>query len=203
MRARAAIWGKQAVHGGDHRRLMRVARQAEGQVIEGTIKIGGGSRGGFAHPDQAEMPVIGHHRGWAKRVDVFGRQQVPRHDQFAQTPVQHGAEPFAGAKPVRLCKGFRQRHLIRLQRIRQSTRAQQRQVQRRLPQRRQGDDARRSRFDHAFQIHHLGKDDPRLDLRHAVDGGDFRQQTARRAGCTGEDIGKAVAFVKGIARLGQ
>ena len=67
----ASVRGKQSVHGGDHRRLMRATRQAEGQVIEGPIEIGCRGRSRFAHPDQAEMPVIRHHGRGAKRVDVF------------------------------------------------------------------------------------------------------------------------------------
>ena len=90
-----------------------------------------------------------------------------------------------------------------MQRIGQASRPQQRQVQRRPPQRRQGYDARRCWFDHALQVHHRGKYDPRLDLRHTIYGGDFGQQATRRAGRTCKDIGKAVTFVKGVARFGQ
>ena len=201
--APSAILLQQVVDGCRGHRQVGAAQGRQNGIVEGAPHVENSFKRRARHVEHTETPGVGHHVSGTDRVDIFRRQHDARHGQHLLAAVHHGGESAAFPQPMRLGEALQHRRLVAPPRFRQAAAADIEAVDARLSAVRQGDGHAGGRLDHALDVEQHIFDDAKLQPADPLDRRDPVTQVQRGAIGLGEQIGKAIAFVKDVARLLQ
>ncbi len=193
--AQPAVRLEQAVEAIDDVLRHRAGRQRERHVVERSVHLERRGEGRTAHPQHAEVAVVGKHDARADLVDVLGRQREPDDRELRPAAVQYRADRVAHAQAVGLGEGPARDRLVVAAGLDVAARAQCKVVEHRLAPRRDRHQPPGRRLGQAGHVQrHVGHD-ARVDRRDAGNRADALRQRLRRPFQVREHVGEAVARV--------